>query len=197
MKKSESQAGAKKEKKKDAEGIILEVVIPEGVSVSLDGGSVKVKGKHGETTKNLSNPDVSIKVEGGKVILSSNSGPRPKQAMLGTIRGHIQNMIHGVSRGVAYKMKIVYSHFPMNVKVQGSQLLISNFLGERHPRKAVILEGVKVDVKGQDVVVTGHDKEKVSQTAANIEQTTKIRDRDARVFQDGIYIVEKNGVPVV
>jgi len=84
----------------------------------------------------------------------------------------------------------------MSVKVDGNQVVIENFLGERYPRRAKILESVNVEIKGQDVIVKGFDKEKVSQTAANIEQATRIKGLDPRVFQDGIYITEKDGKSV-
>ena len=69
--------------------------------------------------------------------------------------------------------------------------MIQNFLGERYARKADILETVKVEVKAEIITVTGIDKEKVGQTAANIERATKVKNRDIRVFQDGIYIVKR------
>jgi large subunit ribosomal protein L6 len=86
-------------------------------------------------------------------------------------------------------MKIVFSHFPIKTVVKGDIFEIQNFLGERSARRAKILEGVKVQAKGDEVTLTGIDVEKVSQTAANIEQATRVRDRDIRVFQDGIYVV--------
>lgn len=113
--------------------------------------------------------------------------------MVGTIRAHINNMIKGVTEGFTYKLKIRYAHFPMKVSVKGNEVIIENFLGEKHPRRARIMEGVTVKISGEDVIVTGIDKEKVGQTAANIEQATRIKGRDPRVFQDGIYIVEKAG----
>jgi large subunit ribosomal protein L6 len=88
-------------------------------------------------------------------------------------------------------MKIVYAHFPMTVKVKGNLINIDNFLGERSPRVAKIMGDVKVSVKGEDVTITGINKEDVGQTMANIEQATKIKRRDPRVFQDGIYLVDK------
>ena len=78
-------------------------------------------------------------------------------------------MFRGVSDKFVYKSKIVYSHFPMTVKVQGNVIIIDNFLGEKHPRKAKINEGVDVKISGQEITVTGIDKEKVSQTAANLD----------------------------
>jgi large subunit ribosomal protein L6 len=88
-------------------------------------------------------------------------------------------------------MKIVYAHFPMTVKADGSKVTIENFLGERHPRTAKILGDTQVQIKGDEVIVSGINKEEVGQTMANIEQATKIKGRDPRVFQDGIYLVEK------
>jgi len=106
-------------------------------------------------------------------------------------------MVKGACEGFTYKMKVVYSHFPMNVKVSGNTVVIDNFLGEKHPRSAEVLSDVSVEINGQDVTVSGVNKEKVSQTAANIEQATKIKNLDPRVFQDGIYIIEKDGKPLV
>ena len=88
-------------------------------------------------------------------------------------------------------MKTVFSHFPIKTSVEGNQLVIQNFLGERFPRRADILENVKIEVKGENLILTSIDKEKVGQTAANIERATKVKNRDIRVFQDGIYIVKR------
>jgi len=87
----------------------------------------------------------------------------------------------------------MFSHFPISVKVDNKEgkVIISNFLGEKAPRVARILEGVNVSVKGNDVIVEGIDIEKVGQTAANIESACKVQGLDRRVFLDGIYIYEK------
>jgi large subunit ribosomal protein L6 len=137
-----------------------------------------------------------LKIEGNKVILSVPRNRRKERALINTEKGNVNNMIHGVKDKVSYKLKVLFSHFPMGLKLSGNTLLIDNFLGEKHPRKVKILEGAKVEIKGQDVTVSGIDKENVAQTAANIEQTTKIRKLDPRVFQDGIYIIEKDGKPI-
>ena len=181
-------------KKKD--GITLEVQIPEGIQASLDGRKITVKGSQGQLTKTLQSRTVNVKLDGNKITLTTPQNRKKHRALIHTARGNILNMIHGVRDKVSYKLKICYSHFPMGVKVQGNIMLIDNFLGERHPRKSLLLEGVHVDVKGQDVILTGVDKENVAQSAANIEQTTRIKKLDPRVFQDGIFIVEKDGKPV-
>jgi large subunit ribosomal protein L6 len=102
-------------------------------------------------------------------------------------------MILGVTQGFTYEMKIVYSHFPVKAGVKGSEFVIENFLGEKFPRKTRIVGDTKVEVKGDQVVLTGPDVEAVGQTAANIEQATRIRGFDPRIFQDGIYITRKAG----
>ena len=102
-------------------------------------------------------------------------------------------MIKGVTEGFEYKMKTVFSHFPIKTMVEEERFVIQNFLGERAPRYAKILEGVTVEAKGEDITVTGVDKEKVGQTVANIERATAVKRRDIRVFQDGVYRISKGG----
>ena len=92
-------------------------------------------------------------------------------------------------------MKIVYAHFPITVKVQGKEILIENFQGERAARKTKIVGNTKVVPKGEDVILTGEVLTDVTQTAANIQLKTKVKGKDHRVFLDGIYIYEKkNGI---
>jgi large subunit ribosomal protein L6 len=70
--------------------------------------------------------------------------------------------------------------------------LIENFTGERRPRRVKIIGDVQVKVETEDIVVEGINLESVSQTAANIEQGTKVKKKDPRVFLDGIYVYERN-----
>jgi len=111
--------------------------------------------------------------------------------MVGTLAAHISNMIVGVTKGYEYKMKVVYSHFPIQLKSASDELVINNFLGERKSRSAKVLDGAKIEIGKDEVMVKGIDKERVGQTMANIEQATRVRGFDIRVFQDGIYLVEK------
>jgi large subunit ribosomal protein L6 len=170
-----------------------EIKIPNGVEAKVSGNTIVVKGKLGEVARDFPPEKLKIKTKDEHIVLSVDSENRKQRAMLGTWSGHVRNMIHGVADGVTYKMKVVYSHFPMTVKTQGDAVLIENFLGERFPRKTKILKNVTIAVKGQDITINGFDLEKVAQTAANIEQVTRIRRLDPRVFQDGIYIIEKDG----
>jgi len=172
------------------------VEIPEGVEVQIEGSKIKVKGPKGELERDFSHAKgirMRLFEEEGKkyVLVETFFANRKRKALVNTIAAHIKNMITGVTKGWRYKMKIVFSHFPINVKVVGDRVEIHNFIGEKAPRVAKILPGVTVKVQGRDVIVEGIDIEKVAQTAANIEQATKITEFDRRVFMDGIYIYEK------
>lgn len=173
-----------------AASIREEVPIPEGVTIDIN-DEINVKGPQGEASRKFSIHSVSIKEENGTVILETLFPKKRDKAMIGTIRSHINNMIIGVTDGFTYNMKIVFAHFPMTVKVKGDKVIIDNFLGERHHRTAKIAGTAKVQVKGDEVIVSGINKEDVGQTMANLEQATKIKGRDPRVFQDGIYLVSK------
>jgi large subunit ribosomal protein L6 len=100
-------------------------------------------------------------------------------------------MITGVTKGYTYKLKIVFSHFPISVKVQDKTVLIENFTGERKARRVTTLGDVRIKIETEDIIVEGINLEDVSQTAAKIEQATRVRRKDPRVFLDGIYVYEK------
>jgi large subunit ribosomal protein L6 len=168
------------------------IQVPDGTEVTLEGRKVTVKGEKGTLIRDFSSVPISIEAK-DKSIRVWAEWPRKKEAALvGTIYSHIQNMISGVRKGFTYKLKIVFSHFPISVKVQGKTLLIENFTGERRARRVKIIGDVKVKVQSEDIIVEGINLEDVSQTAANIEQATKVKKKDPRVFLDGIYVFERN-----
>jgi large subunit ribosomal protein L6 len=173
--------------------IVKDVIeIPEGVEVSREGLKVRVKGPKGELVKDFSHVrGVNLLLTDNKVVVYSFFPDRKSKALVYTVGAHIRNMITGVLRGFRYKLKVVFAHFPISVKVGEGKVIIENFLGERAPRVAKIVGNVKVYVKGDDIIVEGIDIEEVGQTAANIERATKIRNLDRRVFVDGIYIYER------
>ena len=165
---------------------------PEGVTINLEGKKVTVKGAKGTLKRDFSFIPISINADGNTVRVWAEWPRKKEAALIGTIHSHIQNMISGVQKGFTYKIKIVFSHFPISVKVQGQTVLVENFTGERRARKAKILGDVKVKVEAEDVVVQGLNLEDVSQTAANIEQVTKVKRKDPRIFLDGLYVYERN-----
>ena len=168
------------------------VPIPEGVKVEVvDPVTIKVKGPLGELVKSFRNAGVRISMaEGGLLVRVYGRGKRV-DAMMGTFKAIFRNMVTGVTKGFTYRLKVVQTHFPMNLKVQGDRLLIENFIGERYPRVVEWVPGVKVVVRGEEVIVTGIDKEAVGLVAGRIEQATKIKKKDLRKFLDGIYVYQK------
>jgi len=169
-----------------------ELIIPQDVTVEISGNKVKVKGNKGEIEKTfVLEKNMKLEKVDDKAKVSSESDRRNVKAITGTTIAHIRNMFEGVTKGFAYKLKVVYSHFPVTVKVDGKKVLIQNFLGERMPRVAKIAGKAEVKVDGADITVTGIDVDDVSRTSANIEQSTRISGRDRRVFQDGCWIISK------
>jgi len=171
------------------------VKIPEGVNVKVEGLKISVSGKKGSLEKDFSSPlfskVISIEKSNSSIKVSSKSDKRKIKSEVGSLAAHIKNMIKGVTEGFECKLKIVYIHFPMNVKVAGKEVVISNFLGEKAPRRAAIVGDTKVEVKGDEIIVKGIDKNEVGQTAANLERATRVPARDRRVFMDGIFVTQK------
>jgi len=165
---------------------------PDDIEVSLEGRKITVKGPKGTLVRDFSFAPVSIELK-GKDIRVWAEWPRKKEASLvGTLRSHVQNMITGVRKGFTYRVKIVFSHFPISAKLKDKTILIENFTGERNPRKAKIIGDVQVKILSEDIILQGIDLEDVSQTAANIEQATKVKRKDPRIFLDGLYVYEKS-----
>ncbi len=168
------------------------VDIPEEVTVRVaDDATVTVQGPGGEQSRNLAHPDIEIAVEDDEVRIYATPARRKTAALVGTFTGHVRNMVQGVADAFEAELKIVSSHFPIKARVDGDQVVIDNFLGEKAPRRADILGDAEVQVSGEDVTVTGPNKEHVGQTASNIEKATYVSGFDPRVFQDGIYITKK------
>ena len=168
------------------------IQVPDDVTLNLQGKIVSVKGEKGSLTRDFSFATITIDVDGKNVRLSAKWPRKKESALVGTIYSHIQNMITGVTKGYTYKLKIVFSHFPISVKLEGKNVIIENFTGERKARRTKILGDVKVKIEPDDLIVSGINLEEVSQTAANIEQATRVRGKDVRIFLDGLYVYERN-----
>jgi len=168
------------------------VQVPDDVEVAIEGRKVTVKGVKGTLTRDFSHTPISMELNGKNIRVWAEWPRKKEAALVGTVCSHIQNMITGVRKGFTYKLKIVFSHFPISVKVKDKTILIENFTGERTARKARIMGDTQVKVQSEDIIVQGINLEDVSQTAANIEQATKVKRKDPRVFLDGIYVYEKS-----
>lgn len=166
--------------------------IPEGVSIEKgEDSSITISGEKGRIDRVFVYPHAKIDIVSDTVTVKTDSKRNKDRAVVGTWISHISNMSKGVKEGFVYKLKIVYTHFPVTVSVSGSKVEIKNFLGGRGIMSADIIGDTKVEVKKDDVVVSGISKEDVGQTAANIERACKVKGKDRRVFQDGVYLVDK------
>ena len=168
-----------------------QIDIPEGVTVSVNKHMISFEGPLGKTFKSFRSIPINVEVNEGKVLLTAINQKKRDYAILHTARSIIRNICEGLVTGYTIKMKIVFSHFPITVKVEGKQILIENFQGERAPRITNIVGNTKVVPKGEDVILTGEVWTDITQTAANIELKSKVKNKDHRVFLDGIYAFEK------
>ena len=171
--------------------MISTVEIPDGVQMTVDRKKISVSGPKGQIERQFVCPTIKIEVQGNELSVSTESSRKAKKALAGTIAAHARNMVIGVTKGYEYALKSVYKHFPMVCKVEGNKFLVDNFIGEKFPRTTTIPEGVEVKVNGPDITVTGINKELVGITISRIEQSTRLKSRDRRVFQDGIYVTKK------
>lgn len=168
-----------------------EMKIPPEVTVVVEGKKVKVSGEKGSLEKSFELRDIGIEKIEEKIKVSSELDRRKIKSLVGTVLAHIRNMMTGVKKGYIYRLKVVFSHFPVTAKVEGNKVLIQNFLGERMPRVAKITGQAKVEIKGQDIAVTGTNLDDVGETSSNIEQATRIIGYDRRRFPDGIFLTGK------
>ena len=168
------------------------IKLPDGVSATISGHDVTVAKDGKSLTREFRHPRIEVRDSADGMEVFCNLPRRKEKALAGTWAAHLNNMIRGIDSGFEYKLKAVYSHFPMTLSVQNSTFTVNNYFGEKVPRTADILEGVNVKIENKvEIVVSGIDKENVGQTAANIERCTTVKNRDRRVFQDGIYLITK------
>lgn len=143
------------------------VPLPKGVSFSVQGESIEVKGPKGQMTKKIA-PGITFSVENDVVQVAREGDARQQRAYHGLMRALLANMVHGVSKGFERKLEIIGIGYKAEVK--GNQLVMN--LGYSHPIEFPFPDGIKIDVeKGKGnvnsvVVVTGIDKEQVGQVAA-------------------------------
>jgi large subunit ribosomal protein L6 len=160
--------------------------------IKKEGNVIQVKGTLGTIKKDFMKLPATVRVQGNKVTIKPYGTRKSDLAVTNTARSLIAAMIKGVEKGYTYKLKIIFAHFPISVKVKGKELHVENFYGERSARISKIVgDATKVSVVGEDVVIQGPSLENVSQTAANIELSTKTKGKDQRVFLDGLYVYSK------
>ncbi|KAI9669859.1 MAG: hypothetical protein M1831_006894 [Alyxoria varia] len=157
----------------------------------------------GKLVKNLSHLALSFgQPQRDLITIELHHGARKNVACLRTVRSIINNMIIGVTKGYLYKMRYVYAHFPINVNMEKNdadrwEVEIRNFIGEKIVRRVEMRDGVDVvaskNVKDQ-LEVSGNSLEDVSQSAADIQQVCRVRNKDIRKFLDGLYVSERTNI---
>ncbi|MEM2121567.1 MAG: 50S ribosomal protein L6 [Candidatus Woesearchaeota archaeon] len=182
-----------KKQGKRKESLVEELIIPEGINVFLDDKTVIVKNGSLELKRTFNIKNINFEIENSKLRIKSIGATKREYKNLRTIRAHILNMFKGIKEPFVYKLKVCSSHFPMKITVKGDTFRVENFLGEHHPRELKIKEGVNVKVDGNLIIVESHDKEKAGQVASDIERLTTIKNKDRRIFQDGIFLIERAG----
>lgn len=178
--------------KKATKRFELVVKIPSDVEAKIENGVLAIS--KGKTTlkRRFSRPRISLEIkkinDEKAVVLSLESERKKERAIVGTWSSHIKNMVEGVTSGYQYKLRIIYSHFPVTVKIVGNEVQVNNFMGERGIRKAAIVGDSKVEAQKDTIIIRGPNKEDVGTTAANLERATHLARFDRRRFPDGIYL---------
>ena len=185
-----STSVAAKAARRKEEGL-RKVELPQGVTAKVQGRELVIKGPNGSATKVFQRIPVDVEVGGNQVVIAPFTGKKKDVISANTVSSIVRAMVHGVTKGYEYKMKVVFAHFPVTVKIKDDMVVVENFMGERSPRLARILAGCKVSTEGDDILIKGTALEQIGQTAANIEQATRIKRKDQRIFLDGIYVYEK------
>jgi large subunit ribosomal protein L6 len=170
-----------------------EIKIPEGVNVSLEKDLLKVTGPNGVLEKEFNFAGINFEIKENNIVLFHDSATKIQKRKINTAFSHMKNMVKGVQEDFIYELKVCFAHFPITLDLKGDTITIKNFLGEKVPRTSKIVEDSNVEIKGSLIIVSSKNKESAGQTAANLEKATRIRLRDRRIFQDGIFLINKSG----
>ncbi len=183
----------KKQNTKKKGNLSRELELQGKTSASFHDGVLTVTGPKGEVKRTFKQNTIALRVDGNKILMSSKRETKKDKKIMGSLVAHIKNMMRGSAEGHSYTLKICSGHFPMNVSVSGSKFTVKNFLGEKVPRTLHLKDGASVKVEGEMIHVTSPNKETAGQVSADIEQLTRRPGFDTRIFQDGIYLINKDG----
>merc|ERR1712071_130747 len=176
------------------------VKVPEGVTVKVNARTVTVVGPRGKLIRNFKHLALDMQMSTkDELTVKKWFGKKKEIAAFRTVCSHVSNMIRGVTKGFEYKMRTVYAHFPINcvTSEKNTVVEIRNFVGEKLIRKVRMSKGVAVvnsTAQKDELILSGNDIEAVSQSAAFIQQSVKVKNKDIRKFLDGIYVSEKGPV---
>ncbi|MCL4372295.1 50S ribosomal protein L6 [Candidatus Marsarchaeota archaeon] len=167
-----------------------ELKLENGLSASVSGDAVSIKGPLGSNQRQFNSSLLSVKADSGKLIIEPiGAGKLRKKAEIASysLYKELQNDAKGVQKYFEIEMEAIYAHFPLTMEVKGQEFIIKNLFGERYPRKAEIVGNTKAEIKEKKLRLYGTKLDDVAQTAANIRQACKLKHKDERVFQDGVY----------
>ncbi len=173
--------------------IFHEIDIPEGVEVNIEKNTIFVKGSEGENKRKFYIGKLKMEKKDNKIKIGYEKSSKNEKRNMNTIISHIKNLIKGVQEKFEYKLKICFSHFPITVEIKNNEAIIKNFLGEKIARKFQLPKDAEVEMNKDILTVKSIDKEIAGQTAAILERSTRITNKDRRVFQDGIFMINKAG----
>lgn len=170
------------------------IIFPKDIEYSFSNGVLALRKGNNKVERKIQSL-IKIKIEENKIILSAKKNRRLEKRLLGSIKSHIINLIKGFEEGFIYKLQVVNVHFPMTVSYNKdkNELIVRNFLGERKDRIIKLVDDVDVRINKDIIELESCDIEKAGQAATRIELGTKVSSKDRRVFQDGIFIIEKPG----
>lgn len=167
------------------------IEVPEGVSLTVDKNSFTLTKGESTLTRDFPRAMMNIAQEGNQIKITGISHNAKNRAVVGTFRAHINNMLKGLEVPFSYKLRITSVHFPMTAAVNNGIFELKNFIGGKRIRKAVIPKDVEININGSEIELSSRNIESAGMVANRLEQLTRIIRRDRRVFQDGIFIVEK------
>ncbi|MCL4380884.1 MAG: 50S ribosomal protein L6 [Candidatus Marsarchaeota archaeon] len=170
---------------------MISLEINQDATAEVSGNEIKVTGKLGTNTRKFNDTLIDVRIDGGRFVIESKKDIKKmqKKAMKieQTMAGELSNDMEGVGKYFEIDMQIVFAHFPITIEVADGIFYIKNMIGERAKRSTRIIGNTKVEASGQKVRIYGTNNDNVTQTAANIRKICKIRHKDSRVFQDGVY----------
>lgn len=142
------------------------IAIPAGVNVTVEGTTVTVKGAKATLTRDV-HPNMTVKVEGNEILVTRPNDEKQNRALHGLTRSLINNMVIGVSEG--FKKELDVNGVGYRVQKQGKDLVMS--LGYSHPVTMTEIEGITIECPtANKIIVSGPDKQKVGQFAAEIRE---------------------------
>lgn len=179
---------------KEKKALRAEIAVPFGIDIRIENQIIHIK-KGDKEIERMIHPFLTVNYEGGKIIVTARKNRKTEKRLLGTLEAHINNMIKGLEKPFMYKLQVVNVHFPMTVSHDKAknEFVVKNFLGEKNDRRIPLVAGVDIKINKDIIEIESHNIEKAGQAATNIEKGTHVRNKDRRIYQDGIFIIEKPG----